>query len=378
MKTFQCVCGNTIHFENTGCLACGRTLGFLPDRGVLSALEPAGEGRWRALHPAAADGVYRMCNNYKEENVCNWMLPADDPKALCRACRLNHVIPNLSEEKNRVLWYRIEGAKRRLLYTLYELGLPITDRDDEPDSGVVFQFLSNPKDIHGFSADVGQNRHVITGHRSGLITINVAEADSSAREEMREKMNELYRTLLGHFRHEIGHYYWDRLVCDTGWIENFRSLFGDERQDYDQALQRYYADGAPSDWRQSFVSAYATSHPWEDWAETWAHYLHMVDTLETAHDFGFAIQGRQVLPLSVALSEGQRQESDSAPVSASFEEIISDWGALTVALNALNRSMGLADAYPFVLSPRTVEKLRFVHQVIVGAIHRPARSTPRH
>lgn len=376
MKTFQCVCGNTIHFENTDCLVCGRTLGFLPDYGVLSALEPAGEAGWRALHPAAADSVYRMCNNYKQENVCNWMVPTDDPQPLCRGCRLNHIIPDLGEEKNRVLWYRIEGAKRRLLYTLDALKLPITGRDEEPDSGVVFEFLSDPNDGQEFSVEVGQNRRIVTGHRSGLITINVAEADARAREEMREKMNELYRTLLGHFRHEIGHYYWDRLVHNTGWIDNFRGVFGDERQDYEEALKQYYANGAPLNWRQSFVSAYATSHPWEDWAETWAHYLHMVDTLETAHDFGFAIQGREVLPPSAALPEGQQQAASPPKASASFEEIINDWRGLTVALNALNRSMGLVDAYPFVLLPRTIEKLRFVHQIIVGAINNPDTSAP--
>jgi hypothetical protein len=370
MKTFRCVCGNTLYFENTGCLACGRTLGFLPDHGVMTALEPAAEAGWRALHPAAGNRVYRMCKNYKEESVCNWMVSADEPQSLCRACRLNHIIPNLSEERNRVLWYRIEVAKRRLLYTLYALGLPVVGRDEEPDSGLVFEFLSDPEDAHGFSAEVGQNRRVLTGHHSGLITINVAEADSSAREGMREKMNELYRTLLGHFRHEVGHYYWDRLVRGTGWIENFRSLFGDDRRNYDEALQRYYANGAPPDWRQSFVSAYATAHPWEDWAETWAHHLHMVDTLETAHDFGFAIQGRPLLPPAAALREQQQLASVSEATGTSFEEIISDWGALTVALNAVNRSMGLPDAYPFVLSPRTVEKLRFVHQVITGAIAR--------
>lgn len=371
MKTFQCVCGNTLHFENTGCLACGRTLGFLPDRGVLSALEAAGEGGWRALHPAAGGGLYRMCGNYKDQNVCNWMMPKADTQRFCRACRLNHLIPNLADEKNRVFWYRIELAKRRLLYTLHGLGLPVVGRDEDPEHGLRFEFLADPADSHGFSAEVGQNRRILTGHRAGLITINLAEADSSAREEMREKMNELYRTLLGHFRHEVGHYYWDRLVRETQWLENFRSLFGDERQDYDAALERYYAQGGPADWRQSFVSAYATSHPWEDWAETWAHYLHMVDTLETAHDFGFAIQGRELRPPSATLPEGQQLAAAPQATNVSFAELIDDWGALTVALNAVNRSMGLPDAYPFVLSPRTVEKLRFVHQIIAAAIKQP-------
>jgi hypothetical protein len=365
MRTFRCHCGNTLHFENSRCLRCGRTLGYVPEIHALGPFEPAGEGLWQGLHPEAG-GLYRMCANYANEDVCNWVVAQDDPQPLCRACRLNHVIPNLSEPRNRVLWYRIEGAKRRLLYTLYALDLPVVGHDEDPDSGLRFEFLADPRRTAEFADDMGQRKHVVTGHRSGLITINIAEADPKAREEMREKMREAYRTLLGHFRHEIGHYYWDRLVGSSGWLGNFRALFGDEREEYDAALARYYQGGPPGDWREQYVSAYCAAHPWEDWAETWAHYLHMVDTLETAHDFAFAIEGRPLLAPAAApvpAETGQRAAGEPVP-GASFEELIADWGRLGVALNALNRSMGLGDAYPFVLSPRAVEKLRFVHRVI--------------
>lgn len=175
------------------------------------------------------------------------------------------------------------GQAGRLLYNLFRLRLPVVGRDEDAEFGLCFAFLADPT----------AERRVHTGHENGLITLNVAEADHSAREEMREEMGETYRTLLGHFRHEIGHFYWDRLVARSAWLDRFRQLFGDERQDYAQALARHYAEGAPADWQQRFVSAYASVHPWEDWAESWAHYLHMMDTLETASDFGFVVRGKK-------------------------------------------------------------------------------------
>jgi len=366
MKTFSCQCGNTLHFENTRCLACGRTLGYVPEQRVLSALEPLGADQWQALHPEATGSPYRMCTNYRDEQVCNWVVPADDPQPLCRSCRHNHIIPNLTEPNNRLLWYRIEVAKRRLLYTLHGLRLPLASRTEDPEHGLAFEFLEGPTPGAEFSDPLTDQTQVITGHRTGLITINLAEADPSAREEMRERMNESYRTLLGHFRHESGHYYWDRLVRDTPWLDEWRALFGDERQDYQTALNLHYGGNAPPDWSQTHISAYATAHPWEDWAECWAHYLHMVDTLETAHDFGFAIGGQVVRP-SVANPRGAVQAAAGYGRETLFHELLADWSGLTAAMNALNRSMGLPDAYPFVLSDKVIDKLRFVHEVIRAA-----------
>jgi len=359
MRTFHCTCGTTIYFENSQCLTCGRVLGFLPERLQLSALEPEANGRHRAL---ADGGLYRQCRNFQDQQVCNWMVPDSDPHPYCRACRLNQLIPNLSDARNRILWMRIERAKRRLLYGLYRLGLPVIGRDVDSIGGLAFEFLEEPAVDTEF-ADPAGGQHVLTGHRGGTITINIAEADPSARESIREQMGEQYRTLLGHFRHEIAHWYWDRLMRDSSWQGPFRELFGDERSDYAAALARYYAEGPRADWPESCVSAYASAHPWEDWAETWAHYLHMVDTLETAHDHGFALRGQALRPPAPAHGDTQRQ-SLPGNVPADFDDLLNDWAQLALALNALNRSMGMRDVYPFALGPGAIAKLRFVHRVI--------------
>jgi hypothetical protein len=360
MRNFRCACGNTVYFENSQCLACGRALGFLPERLTISALEPLADDQFRAM---ADGGHYRQCRNYREQKVCNWMIAADDPNGYCLACRLNHRIPNLSDPRSRVLWARIEQAKRRLLYTLFMLRLPVVGRDVDAAHGLAFEFLADAPPETEFSDDTG-NRRVLTGHLAGLITINIAEADPSARESMREKMGEQYRTLLGHFRHETAHFYWDRLVRDSDWIEPFRALFDDERADYAAALRRHYDDGPRTGWQDSCVSAYASAHPWEDWAETWSHYLHMVDTLETAQDYGFAA-GR--VPRRFERAGGGQLAAAPDTAASSFDELLAQWVPLTLALNALNRSMGLPDAYPFALSARAVEKLWFVHRVIATA-----------
>src|SRR6202047_3353338 len=168
-------------------------------------------------------------------------------------------------------------------------------------------------------------------------------------------MGEPYRTLLGHFRHEIAHYYWDRLVADSPAIEEFRQLFGDEREHYGAALQQHYADGPAPDWAERFVTAYASSHPWEDFAETWAHYFHMVDTLETAFAFGLRLRP------TVAKGAGLAAAIDFDPYAAEMDRIIDAWLPLTFAVNSINRSMGQPDLYPFVLSPAVISKLAFLH-----------------
>ncbi len=305
-----------------------------------------------------------MCSNHAQEAICNWLVPADDPNPFCLSCRLNRIIPDLGIPKNRVLWERIERAKRRLVYTLLQLRLPIVDRDADPERGLGFQFMADSATKSEFTDAVGKTERVMTGHRSGVITINIAEADPSAREEIREKMNEQYRTLLGHFRHEIGHYYWDRLIVGTDWLTRARALFGDERGHYGPSLARYYRDGPQPDWPLRFISAYASAHPHEDWAETWAHYLHMVDTLETAHDFGFSVRGRRLTPPP---TDAEPPAPPAWRTDGAFDTLLADWIDLTLAMNALNRSMGLPDAYPFVLSPTATDKLRFVHELIRAA-----------
>jgi hypothetical protein len=205
------------------------------------------------------------------------------------------------------------------------------------------------------------NSKVLTGHNDRNITINLAEADDPFREKLRQQLGEGYRTLLGHFRHEIGHYYWDRLIADSDWLPRCRELFGDETADYGEALKKHYAEGASRDWPERFISAYATMHPWEDWAETWAHYLHMVDTLGTARSYGLALR-----PTPVG-AEPAKPLRTPAIAATDFEDLSRSWVELTLALNSLNRSMGIIDPYPFVLAPAIFEKLSLVHEVVLRA-----------
>ncbi|MES2261700.1 MAG: putative zinc-binding peptidase [Pseudomonadota bacterium] len=349
MKTFHCdKCAQQVFFENTFCFSCKSMLGYLPEQRDVRSFEAAGEGKWRSLKSGDKGRLYKQCVNYQEQNVCNWMLDADDPHEYCASCQLTTTIPSLESEQNHLYWQRLESAKRRLLYSLWELKLKPLSKDEDEATGLAFQFLEGTEE-----------EPVLTGHDNGLITLNIAEADPAHRERTREQMREPYRTLLGHFRHESGHYYFDRLIVDSQWIDGFRELFGDERQDYSECLQRHYENGPPADWEQSYVSSYATSHPWEDWAETWAHYLHMIDTLETAHACGVSLKPRRA-------DEPTLQISAPPLKIRSFDEIVSDWFALTYVLNSLNRSVGTPDSYPFTLSTPVLDKLQFVHQVVLA------------
>lgn len=346
MKLFECQnCGQALYFENVRCENCGLRLGYLPLLGTMSALEPSGDA-WSAL--ADRTQPYRFCAN-AEHDVCNWLVPADTAAALCIACRHNRTIPDLSDPQNLVRWRRIEAAKRRLFYTILKLELPLTARPDD-DDGLAFDFVAPEA---GATA-----APVMTGHAGGLITLSITEADDVARERQRTQMGELYRTLLGHFRHEIAHYYWDHLVANAPALDDFRQVFGDEREDYAAALQRHYDQGPPPDWAEHFVTAYASAHPWEDFAETWAHYFHMVDTLETAQAFGLRVRPRIESGAKLAAAV------DFDPHRAKVERLIDAWLPMTFAFNSVNRSMGLPDLYPFVLPPPVLVKLTFIHERI--------------
>ena len=355
MKTFHCdKCAQQVFFENTLCFNCDSMLGYQPEQRVVSSFEAAGEGTWRSLNKNDAGRLYKQCSNYVNHQVCNWMLDANDPNELCASCQLTVVIPTLSTEKNHLFWQRLESAKRRLLYSLYSLHLTPVSRQEDEETGLAFQFLEDGP---------GEDERVMTGHDNGLITLNIAEADPAQRERTREQMHEHYRTLLGHFRHESGHYYFDRLIADSEWIDGYRELFGDERQDYSESLKKHYENGAPADWEQHFISTYASSHPWEDWAETWAHYLHMIDTLETAHACGLSLKPRK--------KEEPEMVITAPPLKIdSFDEIIADWFALTYVLNSLNRSVGTPDSYPFKLPTPVQEKLHFIHKVVLAQVEK--------
>jgi hypothetical protein len=274
------------------------------------------------------------------------------------------MIPDLSVAENGELWGRIEVAKRRVIASLVLLHLPVVSQAS-PDSqrGITFDLL---RPIPGGPA-------VMTGHHDGVITLNVEEADDVHREAARTAMGEPYRTLVGHVRHEVGHYYWDRLVKGDHWLPDFRELFGDERQDYGQAIQAHHNAGPPPDWRTRFVSGYASAHPWEDWAETWAHYLHMIDALDTALGFGLNAETSGLLFDPFQKSQLYRPEHSS---SESFLTFLNRWVQLTAVVNELSRSMGEPDFYPFVLPLAAVKKLQFVHLVIDGAARNPESATP--
>ena len=345
MKLFTCqACGQLLYFENVSCIHCGRALGYLPDLGRISALEPLENNAWKTL--AAPEKTYKFCNN-AQFGVCNWMVPADNAGGYCAACRHNRVIPDLSVAGNDALWAKLEGAKQRLFNTLMRLRLPLENRVDDPAHGLAFDFLADPPQPHAAG--------VMTGHDNGLITLALKEADDAVREKVRNEMGEPYRTLLGHFRHESGHYFWDRLVApDPKRLDAFRALFGDERADYAAALKEHYEKGAPPNWQENYVSVYATTHPWEDFAETWAHYLHIVDTLETAAAFGVKVKPR------VAHGELASVVDFDPHNATDMEQLIDAWLPIAFAVNSLNRSMGLVDLYPFVLTPATIAKLGFV------------------
>jgi hypothetical protein len=353
MKIFYCDhCGNLVFFENVQCVNCGHTLGFLPDILDLSALEPASKNSWRALAAPARDKLHRQCQNGREHEVCNWLVPADDENLFCVACRMNQTIPDLKVAGNLERWHKMELAKRRLVYTLLRLGLPLSGEPRGNRPALQFNFL----------ADAPGGPAVLTGHENGLITLNIAEADDAERERRRVNLHEPYRTLLGHFRHEVAHYYWDRLIANTPRLSRFRELFGDETQDYCAALKNYYQKGAPVDWQQRHVSAYASAHSWEDWAETCAHYFHIVDTIETAAGFGITLQPKHPAAQSMIANPKRASETED-----SFGRMLKDWMPLTYALNSLNRGMGLPDLYPFVLSDPAIEKMRFIHETIRDA-----------
>jgi len=343
MKIFHCDhCGGLVYFENYRCLCCGHLLAYMPDVQTVASLDPATGDLWSTPASGAAGRLYRLCANTTAHQVCNWAVAADDPQPLCVSCRLTRTIPDLAPPGNKTLWYHIEIAKRRLLFTLSSLGLPIAPKTSEHPGGLAFDFLADLPNPAGV--------HVMTGHEDGVITLSLAEADDVERHRRQQALGEPFRTLLGHLRHEVGHYYWDRLVRDhPGRRERVRTIFGDDSVEYNSALQHYYASGAPADWQDRFVSAYASAHPWEDWAETWAHYLHMVDVLEIADDSGIDIKTQ-----AVAVE----------PAHDTFDTMIGRWFELTHVLNNLNRGLGQPDSYPFVLSGPTVAKLRLVHDII--------------
>ena len=331
MKNFNCKCGQILFFENTKCLSCGYGVGFDPYSMKMRRLVNEDLGQYISRDP----GLHR-CKNWIDYGVCNWLV--SDPSAdYCLSCEMNHTIPNLLDKNRRAWWKSLEYAKRRLIYSLLSLNLPVVSKQKDR-MGLAFKFMEDQRT----NPEVFE-QHVNTGHLDGMVTINIAEADRVKSAIARQYTGESYRTLLGHFRHESGHYYFLKLITTDERKQQFVDLFGDYAQDYGAAIREYYDNNfiAPHD--PSMISHYAQSHPWEDWAEVWAHYLHMVDTLETANQY--------------RVSQSSTQFDD-------IDNTLEKWAELVLLLNSLNRSMGLEDAYPFVLSELSLRKIRFVHGLI--------------
>jgi hypothetical protein len=353
MKIFNCThCDQLLYFENDRCERCGYPLGFNDTNLKLFPLVEREDSTFSIYRQDR--GLYRYCGNH-QYGICNWLVPEEGGNIYCKACSLNRTIPNLNKPEYFSRWKVLENAKHRLVYSLLRMGLPVFSRTQQPETGLLFDFKADENS--------GSNEKVLTGHDDGVITINIAEADDLEREMARKAMDEVYRTVLGHFRHEVGHYYWDRLIDGTPYLEQCRSLFGDERQDYGEALKIHYEKGPPAGWNLEYISAYATTHPWEDWAETWAHYLHIIDTLETAYAFGMSVHPsvpRVASTLEADITDDPYQIRD-------FNKILNLWLPFTFAMNSVNRSMGLHDLYPFVIRPKIVDKLSFIHDVCFAA-----------
>jgi hypothetical protein len=336
MRDFHCPnCGQRLTFENSTCLACGSALGFSLDDMALLVITTGDEGD-KPGFVSARD--YELCAN-RHLAECNWLVPINNPGGLCTSCALTLERPNDNDADGLAAFARAEAAKRRLVAELYEMKLPIIGRDRDPGYGLAFRLLSSA------------HEKVMTGHDDGVITLDLAEGDDVHREQLRVEMDEPYRTLLGHFRHEVGHYYFYRLITPSSdYLARFNELFGDPDADYQEALDRHYDQGAPQGWQESFVSSYATMHAAEDWAETFAHYLHIRDTLDTCAWCGLA-------PASATFDR-------PALGPSAFPNIIEMWLPLSWSLNMVNRSMGHDDLYPFVLPVAVLEKMQFIHTVI--------------
>jgi hypothetical protein len=337
MKAFVCpACQRLVTFESTHCLHCDSQLGYDFARREIRSPGPDGSGE-----------LYRCANTRLA--ACNWLVSS--PDELCASCKLTRTRPHDSDGEGLGGFAEAEAAKRRLLFELADLDLPLVGWAEQP-GGLAFDLLSSERTA------------VTTGHADGVITLDLDETDPAHREQMRVRLGEPYRTVLGHLRHEIAHYYQPILVpADTPEAARCRELFGDERQSYQESMDRYYEAGPPTGWEQSFVSAYATMHPWEDWAETFAHYLHVRDTLQTAAAYGVRIEGP-----SVSSADAPPLRSIPPSVMPSVPAMLQAWIPLTYALNAISRSMGTLDIYPFILSHEIEAKLVFIDTLI-----RPSR-----
>jgi hypothetical protein len=334
MRAYRCrVCGNPLFFENSVCVSCGAALGYSRAERDIVPLDA------RGAYADAAGAVWHVCRNLGLSG-CTWLTSIAGGQ--CFGCDLTRTRPNDADAVGIASFPIAERAKRRLVAELDALGLPVVGKaataGGDPANGLAFDLLSSVAE------------DVVIGHADGVVTIDLAEGDDAYREEVRHRLAEPYRTMLGHFRHEIGHYYeWQLVERDETLLPRVRALFGDERADYQEAIDRHYAEGAPAGWADAYISEYATMHPYEDFAETWAHVMHIRDGVETAVAYGLA-------------------DPAASPEADGFRGLVTDgWMPLATALNMMNRSMGRDDLYPFVLAPRVLDKLALVAEIVDAA-----------
>ena len=338
-------CGMVAFLEAQECVRCGSSIGFHhPSMSFVSA-DPEG---------IDTDGTrWVRCANWSWR--CNWLVSVDDESQRCFACRLIRRRPEADDTIALEKLAETAVDMRRLLVQLLGLGLPVVPYYEQ-EGGLAFDLLSSRS-----------GSPVVIGHADGVISIDLAESLDAHREAIRVRLGEPYRTMLGHFRHEVGHYYQQVLAGSDPVLTECRALFGDERASYTEALDRHYVFGAPEDWSDSFISEYATMHPWEDFAESFAHYLHITGTLETAAWAGVVLDSERVAGVN---------EHDVVPVAdyshLGLDRALDDWHWLSMMFNRVNRSMGQGDLYPFTLTPPVVTKLEFVHRLVVSAGSRAA------
>jgi hypothetical protein len=360
MRSFSCTCGNELFFDNSICMCCKHEVGWCPRCVAITDVTTGNDG---AFICPRCDAKMVKCSNYASFNVCNRFVLRKEGEGsqgqtsagiFCDCCRFNRIIPDLKIPGNKEKWYRLEAAKRRTLYDLNLVGLPYGNERDEIVPPLVFEFKGDPIPDKRYRG-MGDGQKVFTGHDCGVITINIQEADDIEREKLRVNMHEAQRSLLGHFRHEFGHYVWDVMIKGKSEPACI-ALFGDHNDPgYDVALKAYYKDGPKPNWLLNYVSAYATMHPWEDFAETFAVYLDMSSTLDTA-------MYRNLIP----------------PVDPKdLDAMVDAYKRLGIALNEMNRTIGLLDFLPEVFAKPIREKLRYIHGLTRNGKVEPAKqATP--
>src|SRR5271168_5417104 len=357
VRAFACpVCHGFVPFESRRCPNCLAELGlYVPSRTMVATWSGA----------AVIDGQIWIACTRAGSLGCNWLVPQEQELGGQRGrCLADSLIRREPDTDDTVAVEKLVSTGiglRRLICQLIDIGLPV-DPFWRRNGGLAFDLLSS----------YSGGERVVIGHAGGVITIDLVESLDAYRESLRVRLGEPYRTMLGHFRHEVGHYYQNILV-ETGpgaarYLDECRALFGDERADYQAEIARHYKFGAPKNWTESFISEYATMHPWQDFAECFAHYLHITDTINTVGEAGLILiadRARVAVPRDIVPL--------ASYADVPIEQLLYDWKWLALFFNRINTAMGKRPLYPFEIPPPVIRKLGFVHKVVRQAA--PQRGT---